>query len=123
MSDDLKDRVRKKYAELAVASQEGGDASCCGSSCGCDTGDAAAATSVIVDLAHRSYSEAEKGELPQAAVGASLGCGNPTTLATLSPGEVVLERVSKLPHWQLAWNRRTLVSVSVGEVDRSASAT
>jgi arsenite methyltransferase len=90
MSDDLKERVRKKYAELAVASQEGGDASCCGSSCGCGS-EEAAATSVIVDLGHGSYSEAERGELPQAAVGASLGCGNPTALATLSPGEVVLD--------------------------------
>jgi arsenite methyltransferase len=90
MSDDLKERVRKKYAELAVASQEGGDASCCGSSCGCGSGEAAA-TSVIVDLAHGSYSEAERSELPQAAVGASLGCGNPTALATLSPGKVVLD--------------------------------
>jgi arsenite methyltransferase len=90
MSDDLKERVRKKYAELAVASKEGGDASCCGSSCGCGSGEAAA-TSVIVDLAHGSYSEAERGELPQAAVGVSLGCGNPTALATLSPGEVVLD--------------------------------
>jgi arsenite methyltransferase len=89
MSDDLKERVRKKYAELAVASQEGGDASCCGSSCGCGSGESA--SSVIVDLAHSSYSEVEKGELPQAAVGASLGCGNPTALATLSPGEVVLD--------------------------------
>src|ERR671917_2324450 len=92
MSEELKDRVRKKYAELAVASQEGGDASCCGSSCGCGaSADETAATSVIVDLASRSYSEAEKGELPQAAVVASLGCGNPTALATLSPGEVVLD--------------------------------
>ncbi len=90
MSDDLKERVRKKYAELAVASHEGGEASCCGSSCGCGSQEAAA-TSVIVDLAHGSYSEAERGELPQSAVGASLGCGNPTALATLSPGEVVLD--------------------------------
>src|ERR687886_1773811 len=91
MSEDLKERVRKKYAELAVASQEGGDASCCGSSCGCGSGEEAATSAVIVDLAHGSYSEAERGELPQAAVGASLGCGNPTALATLSPGEVVLD--------------------------------
>jgi arsenite methyltransferase len=90
MSDVVKEQVRKKYAELAVATQEGGDASCCGSSCGCGSGEAAA-TAAIVDLAHGSYSEAEKGELPQAAVGASLGCGNPTALATLSPGEVVLD--------------------------------
>jgi len=90
MSDVVKEQVRKKYAELAVATQERGDASCCGSSCGCGSGEAAA-TAAIVDLAHASYSEAEKGELPQAAVGASLGCGNPTALATLSPGEVVLD--------------------------------
>jgi len=90
MSDVVKEQVRKKYAELAVATQEGGEASCCGSSCGCGSGEAAA-TAAIVDLAHGSYSEAEKGELPQAAVGASLGCGNPTALATLSPGEVVLD--------------------------------
>ena len=90
MSDVVKEQVRKKYAELAVATQEGGDASCCGSSCGCGSGEAAA-TAAIVDFAHGSYSEAEKGELPQAAVGASLGCGNPTALATLSPGEVVLD--------------------------------
>ena len=90
MSDNLKERVRKKYAELAIASREDGDASCCGSSCGCGSGEDAA-TSAIVDLARGSYSETEKGELPQAAVGASLGCGNPTALATLSPGEVVLD--------------------------------
>ena len=91
MSDDLKERVRKKYAGLAVAAQEGDNASCCGPSCGCGTPTDGAATSVIVDLAHGSYTEAERGELPQAAVGASLGCGNPTALATLSPGEVVLD--------------------------------
>src|ERR687895_1103127 len=91
MSEDLKERVKKKYAELAVASQEGGDASCCGSSCGCGASPGDAATSVIVDVARGSYSETERGELPQAAVGASLGCGNPTALATLSPGEVVLD--------------------------------
>jgi arsenite methyltransferase len=89
MSDDLKERVRQKYAELAVASQEGSDASCCGSSCGCSPDESA--TSVIVDLARASYSDTERGELPQAAVGTSLGCGNPTALATLSPGEVVLD--------------------------------
>jgi SAM-dependent methyltransferase len=91
MSEDLKERVKKKYAELAVASQEGGDASCCGSSCGCGASPGEAATSVIVDLARGSYSEAERGELPEAAVGASLGCGNPTALATLSSGDVVLD--------------------------------
>ena len=89
MGDELKEQVRKKYAELAVATQVNEGSSCCGSSCGCGPGQTA--TSVIVDLARGSYSEDERSELPLAAVGASLGCGNPTALATLSPGEVVLD--------------------------------
>jgi arsenite methyltransferase len=44
-----------------------------------------------VDMARGSYSEAERSELPQLAADASLGCGNPVALATLSPGEVVLD--------------------------------
>jgi DNA-binding transcriptional ArsR family regulator len=44
-----------------------------------------------VDWTGGSYSEVEKRELPQATVEASLGCGNPVALATLSPGEVVLD--------------------------------
>ena len=44
----------------------------------------------VSDLSGGCYSEEEVGELPENAVGASLGCGNPTALATLSPGEVVL---------------------------------
>jgi arsenite methyltransferase len=44
-----------------------------------------------VDWTAGCYSEVEKRELPQAAVEASLGCGNPVALATLSPGEVVLD--------------------------------
>lgn len=87
----MREKVREKYAELAVASQEGGDASCCGSSCGC--GDASGADTAVrvSDLSGGSYSEEERGGLPEAAVGASLGCGNPTALATLSPGETVLD--------------------------------
>jgi arsenite methyltransferase len=44
-----------------------------------------------VDLTTGSYSAEELTELPEEAVGASLGCGNPTALAALSPGEVVLD--------------------------------
>src|SRR5215213_1611937 len=44
-----------------------------------------------VDMARGSYSEAERSELSQLAADASLGCGNPVALATLSPGEVVLD--------------------------------
>src|SRR5918997_5586586 len=80
--------MKDKYAELAVAAQEGG--SCCGSSCGSDD-TSTGSSSVIVDLGRGSYSDEERGELPEKAVGASLGCGNPVALATLAPGEVVLD--------------------------------
>src|SRR5688572_14259946 len=90
MAEGMREKVRNKYAELALASQSAGEASCCGSSCGCGT--PASETAVrVTDLSGGSYSEEEKGELPSAAVGASLGCGNPTALATLSPGEAVLD--------------------------------
>jgi SAM-dependent methyltransferase len=90
MAEGMREKVRNKYAELALASQGAGEASCCGSSCGCGT--PAGETAVRVsDLSGGSYSVEEKGELPAAAVGASLGCGNPTALATLSSGEAVLD--------------------------------
>jgi arsenite methyltransferase len=88
VGEDLRERMRDKYAELAVAAQEGG--SCCGSSCGPDE-TSTGSSSVIVDLGRGSYSDEERGELPETAVGASLGCGNPVALATLAPGEVVLD--------------------------------
>ena len=84
MADDLRERVRERYAGLAAAAGDGG--SCCGSSCGC--GSEGAGT---VDLSGGSYSEAERGELPVLAAEASLGCGNPVALAELSAGEVVLD--------------------------------
>ena len=87
----MREKVREKYAELAVASQGGGEASCCGSSCGCGSASEAETALRISDLSGGSYSEEERNELPEAAVGASLGCGNPTALATLSPGETVLD--------------------------------
>src|SRR5215217_3842242 len=89
MRDDLKGQVRKRYAEAALAVQEtgkGGTASCCEPSC-CGTDSQAQK----VDLTGGSYSAEELGELPQHASAASLGCGNPVALATLSPGEVVLD--------------------------------
>jgi arsenite methyltransferase len=88
VGEDLRELMRDKYAELAVAAQEGG--SCCGPSCGSDE-TSTGSSSVIVDLGRGSYSDEERGELPEKAVGASLGCGNPVALATLAPGEVVLD--------------------------------
>src|ERR687897_3896441 len=86
---DLKGKVRKRYAEAALAVRgtgEGDEASCCGPSC-CGPDSQASK----VDLTGGSYSAEELGELPGRAKKASLGCGNPVALATLSPGEVVLD--------------------------------
>jgi len=77
---DVKDLVRDKYAQLAIRVAEG--ASCCAASC-CG-GSADPITSGL-------YDEAQIAGLPPDAVQASLGCGNPTALAELHPGEVVLD--------------------------------
>ena len=87
MREDLRSRVREKYAELATAAGDGG--SCCGPSCGCGCGEDVAVW--VSDLSRGSYSASERGELPLLATEASLGCGNPVALADLSPGEVVLD--------------------------------
>src|ERR687885_2200472 len=89
MSEELKGRVKRRYAEAALAVQEtgtGSEATCCETSC-CT----AEAQAQKVDLTAGNYSAEELGELPENATAASLGCGNPVALATLSPGEVVLD--------------------------------
>jgi arsenite methyltransferase len=75
VAEDLREQVRKRYAEAALSVREG--ASCCDPSGS--------------DMTCGGYTDEEKDELPRAAVGASLGCGNPVALAELSPGEVVLD--------------------------------
>ncbi len=87
MAEGTRDRVREKYAELAVMAAGGEEGSCCGSSCGCG-GSAGERSS---DLTSGSYSDEELGALPEEAVRASLGCGNPVALTALEPGEVVLD--------------------------------
>jgi len=82
MSDtNIQETVKQKYGEAAKRAAAGGTA-CCGGGAqlsGCDP--------ITRDL----YSDAEKGALPEKAVAASLGCGNPTALAELQPGEIVLD--------------------------------
>ena len=87
MSEGMKERVRERYAEAARSVSEGGeDASCCDDSC---CGGSAGSEAQRIVLTDKAYSSDELGGVPEDAVGASLGCGNPTALATLSPGEVV----------------------------------
>ena len=81
MSDaDIKEAVRERYSEAARRVSQGG--SCCGGNA------ALAGTNPITS---NLYDVSEKGALPEAAVLASLGCGNPTALAQLKPGETVLD--------------------------------
>jgi SAM-dependent methyltransferase len=80
----IKDVVREKYAEAAIKAGSGGSCGC-GTSC-CST-EGTAKNPVTSDL----YSAIEAGSLPEKAVLASLGCGNPTALAELKAGEVVLD--------------------------------
>jgi arsenite methyltransferase len=80
----LRDEVRRRYAEAALAAAAGSAATCCADSC-CTP---EAATEEIVRAA---YTIEERGELPEAATLASLGCGNPTAVAELNAGETVLD--------------------------------
>ena len=87
--DDLTAAVKEKYGAAArrVLSGEGVPAECCASS-GCCGGAASASCDPI---SSNLYVSGETHELPEAAVLASLGCGNPTALAELREGEVVLD--------------------------------
>ena len=78
--DELREAVRTKYGEAALRARDGAT-SCCGSSC-CETVD---------PITSNLYTDAEGAEVPAEALAASLGCGNPTALAELRPGEVVLD--------------------------------
>ena len=94
MDEGLKQRVGDRYAGRARSVLGGaeGSGSCCGGGASCcgvvELGERAA---LERDMGCGSYSEAERGELPQLAADASLGCGNPVALATLSAGEIVLD--------------------------------
>lgn len=80
----VKEIVREKYGEAALRVTSGKGNACCGSS---PSSCASGADPITSDL----YNELQKSELPETAVLASLGCGNPTALAELRPGEVVLD--------------------------------
>lgn len=81
---DVKEVVREKYGQAALRVVSGQGSACCGSS---PSGAASGGDPITSNL----YDELQKTELPEAAVLASLGCGNPTALAELKPGETVLD--------------------------------
>ena len=79
---NIREAVKEKYGEAALRVNSGGSA-CCGataaSNCGPDP------------ITSNLYDASQSGEIPAEALLASLGCGNPTALAQLAPGEVVLD--------------------------------
>src|SRR3954470_10611253 len=84
-ADALREAVREKYAAAARGVAPSGEqGSCCSttSCCGPSTAD---------PITSNLYTDAEVAVLPEQAVLASLGCGNPTALASLREGETVLD--------------------------------
>jgi len=85
-ADELREEVRRRYAESARAVTEGADGCGCGSGSCCADGESDAAS-----FGEALYDAEQRGELPKAATLASLGCGNPTAVAELRLGETVLD--------------------------------
>ena len=79
---DIKEVVKEKYGQAALRVKTGGS-SCCGASpaglSGCDP------------ITSNLYDASQSEQIPEEAMLASLGCGNPTALAQLSPGDIVLD--------------------------------
>jgi SAM-dependent methyltransferase len=80
-TSDIKEVVKQKYGEAALRVTSGGS-SCCG---------ATASTGCCDPITTNLYDAAQAGQIPEEALLASLGCGNPTALAQLNPGETVLD--------------------------------
>jgi SAM-dependent methyltransferase len=83
-ADELREEVRRRYAESARAAIEGSAGCGCGSGSCCEGDDA-------TKFGEALYDAGQRGELPDTAALASLGCGNPTAVADLAPGETVLD--------------------------------
>ena len=79
---DIKEVVKQKYGEAALRVKSGGS-SCCGAS----PSNSCCADPITSNL----YDASQAGQIPEEALQASLGCGNPTALAQLKPGEIVLD--------------------------------
>lgn len=82
-SANIKEVVKEKYGQAALRVRSGAGSSCCGASAakepGCDP------------ITSNLYDASQSGQIPEEALLASLGCGNPTALAKLNAGEVVLD--------------------------------
>jgi arsenite methyltransferase len=101
-NDDLHEQVRTRYAAAATAVRGTGGGCCGGPGCStgsgggtdagcCGPGDAADPTGTGEQFGFRLYDDRDRAALPELAVAASLGCGNPVAVADLRPGERVLD--------------------------------
>ncbi len=79
--ENIKEVVQERYAEAAVRARSGR------TTCGCGTASACGPDPITSNL----YADADAASVPAEALVASLGCGNPTALAELKPGETVLD--------------------------------
>jgi arsenite methyltransferase len=84
-ADELREEVRRRYAEAAVGASEGRAACDCGGGACCEHVSGESGFGEVL------YDAEQRGELPEAATLASLGCGNPTAVADLHEGETVLD--------------------------------
>src|SRR6516225_6309952 len=82
MSENIKEIVKEKYGEAALRVLSGDGSSCCGAS---------SCNGEIDPITSGLYDESQSVQIPEEALKASLGCGNPTALASLQPGETVLD--------------------------------
>src|SRR5437764_2000747 len=93
--EQLREAVRNRYAQTALqvlgGNEPTSDSSCGSTCCSTSTGNSCCSTVNGDAITSDLYSHTELGEFPVAAALASLGCGNPTALAELKPGEKVLD--------------------------------
>jgi arsenite methyltransferase len=83
-TENVKEIVKAKYGQAALRAASGDGKSCCGQ-------DRSGVDGSCDPITSNLYDAAQEGEVPDTAIKASLGCGNPTALAELKPGEVVLD--------------------------------
>jgi arsenite methyltransferase len=83
-TENVKEIVKAKYGQAALRAASGDGKSCCGQ-------DRSGVDGSCDPITSNLYDAAQEREVPDTAIKASLGCGNPTALAELKPGEVVLD--------------------------------
>ena len=83
-TENVKEIVREKYGQAALRVTSDANNYCCGH-------DRAGLEGSCDPITSNLYDAAQQGEVPDTAIKASLGCGNPTALAELKPGEIVLD--------------------------------